>query len=127
MASSQYLLVTAESALVDLLSFSLLSSVAGDDSTLRLRRTIRDVCLKLLPQAIGLADAFSFSDWELDRCARTSIQVMYNSLIVFNSSLGRYDGRVYESLWERAQLEPLNRSEIPDGYEVCAFGPLVRW
>jgi hypothetical protein len=34
------------------------------------------------------------------------------------SALGVYDGNVYEALWERAKTEPLNRREVPEGYEV---------
>lgn len=34
------------------------------------------------------------------------------------SALGVHDGKVYEALWERAQKEPLNATEVPDGYEV---------
>ncbi|THH33351.1 hypothetical protein EUX98_g807 [Antrodiella citrinella] len=94
-----YLLTTIETALVDVLSFHILSSTTNEDPTVQIRRSIRDICLNLLPQAVGLTDAFGFTDWELD------------------SSLGRFDGNVYESLWERAQMEPLNQSEVPDGYE----------
>ena len=39
-------------------------------------------------------------------------------MITVSSALGVYDGRVYEALWHRAQSEPLNMSELPDGYEV---------
>ena len=41
-----------------------------------------------------------------------------HSDIFLYSALGVYDGKVYEALWERAQSEPLNRKEVPDGYEV---------
>ena len=34
------------------------------------------------------------------------------------SALGVYDGNAYETLYKMAQLEPLNASEIPEGYEV---------
>ena len=34
------------------------------------------------------------------------------------SALGVYDGKVYEALWDRAQKDPLNDAEVPDGYEV---------
>lgn len=43
------------------------------------------------PHAIKLADSWQFSDWQLD------------------SSLGRYDGNVYEDMFHRAsELNPLN-------------------
>ncbi|CAL1698461.1 unnamed protein product [Somion occarium] len=99
-----YLLTTLESALVDLLSFGLPPGDSSPgrssaDPTSSLRAAIKNLCLKLLPESIGLTDAFGFSDWELD------------------SSLGVYDGRVYESLWDKAQTEPLNKMELPPGYE----------
>ena len=34
------------------------------------------------------------------------------------SALGVFDGNVYESLWKRAQAEPLNKTEVPPGYQV---------
>jgi acyl-CoA oxidase len=40
-------------------------------------------------------------------------------LMFLASALGVSDGRVYEALWRNAQTEPLNRDEVPDGYEVC--------
>ncbi len=39
-------------------------------------------------------------------------------LRVYPSALGVYDGNVYESLWKRAQSEPLNASEVTEGYKV---------
>lgn len=62
---------------------------------------VKNLCQEILPESIGLTDAFGYSDWELD------------------SALGVYDGRVYESLWARVQKEPLNQTEVPDGYSVC--------
>ncbi|MCJ1308408.1 fatty-acyl coenzyme A oxidase [Agyrium rufum] len=46
---------------------------------------------EIRPHAIRLVDAWNFPDWQLD------------------SSLGRYDGKVYEDLFKRAsELNPLN-------------------
>lgn len=90
-----YLLSTVEGSLTDFLTFDLIKG----GQTKSLRRTISRLCQELLPNAIGLTDAFGFSDWELD------------------SALGVYDGRVYEALWARVQTEPLNRTEVPDAYE----------
>jgi len=109
-----YLLTSVENALVDLLSFGLLPTSlshrlhADGDCTRILRTVIQQQYLKLLPQTIGLTDAFGFSDWELD------------------SALGVHDGKVYEALWERAQLDPLNKTEIPDGYEEYIRPILLR-
>lgn len=38
--------------------------------------------------------------------------------LLSTSALGVRDGNVYEALWNRAQTEPLNESDIPSGYEV---------
>ncbi|TRM55468.1 acyl-CoA dehydrogenase/oxidase C-terminal [Schizophyllum amplum] len=91
-----YLLTSAEAALPDLLAHGLL---CGPGEVAGLRRAISALCAALVPHAIGLSDAFGFTDWELD------------------SALGVYDGRVYEALWERAQREPLNEKEVTDAYE----------
>ncbi|OCH87691.1 acyl-CoA oxidase [Obba rivulosa] len=101
-----YLLTTVENGLVDVLSFRLLpqstasSASRSDDSTRTLRVAIKQLCQEILPEAIGLTDAFGFSDWELD------------------SALGVFDGRVYEALYARAQTEPLNGTEVPEAYEA---------
>lgn len=60
---------------------------------LELARTKRTLALlgELRPHAVRLVDAWQFSDWALD------------------SSLGRYDGKVYEDMFHRAsELNPLN-------------------
>ena len=36
-----------------------------------------------------------------------------------------YNGKVYEALWNRAQAEPLNRTEVPDAYE-SAIKPILQ-
>jgi len=45
------------------------------DAVISLRQTISQICLELVPQAIGLTDAFGFSDWELDRSGHLSFPV----------------------------------------------------
>ncbi|KAJ7748084.1 peroxisomal oxidase [Mycena metata] len=99
-----YLLTTLESSLVDLLSFGLFRATPGHpprsrDPTRLLRVAIAGLCDELVPEAIGLTDAFGFTDWELD------------------SALGVYDGKVYEALWARVQNEPLNQTEVTEAYE----------
>ncbi|KAL1739044.1 hypothetical protein HDZ31DRAFT_69351 [Schizophyllum fasciatum] len=59
-----YLLTSAEAALPDLLTHGL---VCGPDEVATLRRAVSNLCARLVPHAIGLTDAFGFSDWELDR------------------------------------------------------------
>ncbi|KAH7928004.1 acyl-CoA oxidase [Leucogyrophana mollusca] len=102
-----YLLTTAEAALVDLFSFGLICRDGASDPTRSLRLAISTLCAELLPDAIGLTDAFGFSDWALD------------------SALGVHDGRVYEALWNRAQAEPLNRDDATPAYED-SIKPMLR-
>ncbi|KAK7024780.1 acyl-coenzyme A oxidase [Favolaschia claudopus] len=100
-----YLLTSVEGALVDLLSFGLFRATPtgnparSRDPTRALRLAIAGLCAELLPEAIGLTDAFGFTDWELD------------------SALGVYDGKVYEALWERVRHEPLNQTDVTEAYE----------
>ncbi|KAG5219747.1 oxidase [Salix suchowensis] len=96
-----HLLTTVESALVDILSFGLLAtSEQGRDPTLTLRKAVKALCEELLPEAIGLTDAFGFTDFEL------------------NSALGVSDGNAYQALWDAAQTEPLNQDEVTPAYQV---------
>ncbi|KAI0331414.1 acyl-CoA oxidase [Cubamyces sp. BRFM 1775] len=107
-----YLLTSVERGLVDILAFNLLPEKATSelqlDTARSLRTAIKKLCVELLPEAIGLTDGFGFSDWELD------------------SALGRYDGNAYEELWKRTQVEPLNKTEVPEGYEEYIKPLLVR-
>ena len=49
---------------------------------------------EIRPNAVALVDAFDYPDKILQSC------------------LGRYDGRVYEALWEYCQQSPLNEKEV---------------
>ncbi|PPQ69969.1 hypothetical protein CVT24_003673 [Panaeolus cyanescens] len=102
-----YLLTTVEGALTDLLSFGIIRSTSIADPTRPVRLAVQEVCKDLLPEVIGLTDAFGFNDWDLD------------------SALGVYDGRVYEALWERAQAEPLNKTEVTAAYEA-SIKPILK-
>lgn len=67
--------------------------LARTNSVMKLLKEIR-------PHALRLVDSWDFPDWQLD------------------SSLGRYDGKVYEDLFYRAsQLNPLNDITV-DPYPV---------
>lgn len=98
-----YLLTSAESALVDLFSVGLIRHMGAGDPTQDLRLAIKALCVEVLPNVIGLTDAFGFSDWSLD------------------SALGVFDGRVYEALWRRVQMEPMNKDEV-----TPAYAPYIR-
>ncbi|KHN98370.1 acyl-coenzyme A oxidase 1 [Metarhizium album ARSEF 1941] len=69
------------------------TSGASTVRQIQLARTRRTLSLlkEIRPHAVKLVDAWKFSDWQLD------------------SSLGRYDGRVYEDMFHRAsEINPLN-------------------
>ena len=58
-------------------------------------KTVMKLLEEIRPHAVRLVDAWRFPDWQLD------------------SSLGRYDGKVYEDLFERASdMNPLNALTI---------------
>ena len=59
---------------------------------------VRALLKELKPDVIGLVDAFDFPDFLL------------------NSALGRYDGKVYEGLYNWALKEPLNQTKVVPGY-----------
>ncbi|KAF8147662.1 peroxisomal oxidase [Crassisporium funariophilum] len=107
-----YLLTTVEGGFTDLLSFGVIRPIdfpsKSRDPTHSVRLAVQRLCEELLPEAIGLTDAFGFTDWELD------------------SALGVFNGKVYEALWERAQQEPLNSTDIPAAYEVSIKSILER-
>jgi acyl-CoA oxidase len=64
----------------------------------------RQLVLRQLPvvraNAVRLTDAFDFSDFEL------------------NSTIGRFDGDMYRALVAEAAHEPLNRTQVPEGFQL---------
>ncbi|CAO1628300.1 unnamed protein product [Jaminaea pallidilutea] len=79
-------------------------AVLGPKSVLALEAAIRGLVEEILPQAIPLCDAFGWTDWEL------------------GSSLGRKDGRVYESLMAEAEGNPLNHAPPKDAGDAEQVG-----
>lgn len=72
------------------------------DQVLLLNEAVNGLLVDLRKDAVALVDAFDFTDHTL------------------NSSLGRYNGDVYEHMYQWAQKEPLNNppfSVQPPGYE----------
>ncbi|KAK9144548.1 hypothetical protein Sjap_004451 [Stephania japonica] len=59
---------------------------------------LRHLYDQVRPNAVALVDAFNYTDHYL------------------GSVLGRYDGNVYPKLYEEAWKDPLNDSDVPDGY-----------
>ncbi|XP_075166655.1 acyl-coenzyme A oxidase 1-like [Haematobia irritans] len=62
----------------------------------RLEKSLKSI----RPDAVAICDGFDFHD---------------NTL---TSTLGCYDGNVYERIYEAAKLNPLNRQEVPDVYHT---------
>lgn len=56
------------------------------------------VLADIRPNAVSLVDAFEFSDSQLDSC------------------LGRYDGNVYQALYEYAKASPFNQKDVTDSF-----------
>lgn len=63
---------------------------------------INELLDEIRPDAIALTDAFGYSDHDL------------------KSTLGRYDGNVYEAIYEEAKRNPLNMSDTMVGWEKYA-------
>lgn len=78
-------------------SFTMTAAVLPE-SVYTLQNTMLDLMAELRPHAVKLVDAWSIPDWLL------------------NSALGRYDGKVYEELFDMAHRKnPLNKTTFnPD-------------
>ncbi|KAK4509884.1 uncharacterized protein ATC70_007188 [Mucor velutinosus] len=81
------------------LSEFLLSGYLSPEQSAMLKEQILSLLDKVRPEAVGLVDAFALPDYYL------------------HSALGRYDGRVYESMTKMAEAEPLNHTRVVAGYE----------
>ncbi|KAL7825880.1 hypothetical protein SRHO_G00336180, partial [Serrasalmus rhombeus] len=64
----------------------------------QITQRIKALLAEIRPNAVALVDSFDYHDEML------------------NSVLGRYDGNVYESMFEWAKRSPLNRTEVHESY-----------
>jgi acyl-CoA oxidase len=64
-----------------------------------LSRQLKEVMFQIRKDAVPLVDAFNFSDTTL------------------NSAIGRYDGKVYEALFDSALKNPLNQFDVSPGFD----------
>ncbi|XP_045771127.1 probable peroxisomal acyl-coenzyme A oxidase 1 isoform X1 [Maniola jurtina] len=85
-----YLMYWALEKTGDLLKYASVSKKDLDE----LQRRYEELLAELRPNAVGLVDAFDLRDE------------------ILHSSLGSYDGRVYERLMEEAQKSPLNAEPV---------------
>uniref|UniRef100_W8AQW7 Acyl-coenzyme A oxidase n=2 Tax=Ceratitis capitata TaxID=7213 RepID=W8AQW7_CERCA len=90
-----YLVQTVLRHMNDILRFTPIS-----DANLRSLQNRLELSLKKLrPDAVAICDGFDYHDR------------------VLNSTLGCYDGNVYERLFEAAKKSPLNQKPVPDSFE----------
>ncbi|XP_069177751.1 peroxisomal acyl-coenzyme A oxidase 1-like isoform X1 [Procambarus clarkii] len=70
---------------------------SGENMSL-LEGELCDLLALLRPQAVPLVDAFNMHD------------------LLLNSTLGSWDGNVYQRLYDEAQKSPLNKTDVPKAY-----------
>lgn len=71
------------------------SAAATVKQIMLIRQTVLHIIKDIRPHAVKLVDAWDFPDFQMD------------------SSLGRYDGKVYEDMFYRAsELNPLNKITV---------------
>ncbi|KAL0078780.1 acyl-CoA dehydrogenase/oxidase C-terminal [Phycomyces blakesleeanus] len=100
--SALFALYTMEQELAEFLLPGYLSS----EQTAMLKAQVISLLDEIRPNAVGLVDAFALPDYFL------------------HSALGKYDGKVYEAMTQMAEREPLNHTQVVQGYEEC-IKPLI--
>lgn len=70
-------------------------NILTDSQVTQVHQRIKELLTVIRPDAVTLVDAFDFQDVSL------------------GSVLGRYDGNVYENLFEWAKTSPLNKTQVP--------------
>ncbi|KAG8446156.1 hypothetical protein GDO86_013855 [Hymenochirus boettgeri] len=78
----------------DFIKAGLLTAVQID----QVQQRIKDLLSVIRPNAVALVDAFDYSDRQL------------------GSVLGRYDGNVYENMFEWAKKSPLNKTQVHESF-----------
>lgn len=78
--------------------------ILTDSQITQVHQRIKELLTVIRPDAVALVDAFDFQDVSL------------------GSVLGRYDGNVYENLFEWAKKSPLNKAEVKKN--TLSFPPL---
>lgn len=64
---------------------------------------VKELLMAIRPEAVALVDAFDFQD------------------VTLGSVLGRYDGNVYENMFEWAKKSPLNKTEVKSKNSFSPF------
>ncbi|XP_069338963.1 peroxisomal acyl-coenzyme A oxidase 1 isoform X1 [Eulemur rufifrons] len=73
-------------------------NIMTESQITQVNQRIKELLTLIRPDAIALVDAFDFQD------------------VTLGSVLGRYDGNVYENLFEWAKKSPLNKTEVHESY-----------
>jgi len=73
--------------------------ILASDQFRLINTAITSLLSDIRPDCVPLCDSFDYSDYSL------------------KSTIGRYDGNVYEALFDAAQHSTLNRQEVFEGYE----------
>lgn len=69
----------------------------------QVNQRVLELLAVIRPNAVALVDAFDYKD------------------ITLGSVLGRYDGNVYENLFEWAKKSPLNKTEVNNNLSIFFF------
>ncbi|ELW68301.1 Peroxisomal acyl-coenzyme A oxidase 1 [Tupaia chinensis] len=73
-------------------------SIMTESQIAHVNQRIKELLTLIRPDAVALVDAFDFQD------------------VTLGSVLGRYDGNVYENLFEWAKNSPLNKTQVHQSY-----------
>uniref|UniRef100_UPI00398E9DBA peroxisomal acyl-coenzyme A oxidase 1 isoform X2 n=1 Tax=Pristiophorus japonicus TaxID=55135 RepID=UPI00398E9DBA len=74
------------------------AGILNDAQIFQVQQRVKELLAVLRPNAVALVDAFDYPD------------------AVLASVLGRYDGNVYEHLFEWAKRSPLNKTEVHESF-----------
>lgn len=92
-------LYAVDNALLNLKHLMRFVTITQEDVA-NLQDRLENVLARIRPNAVGLVDSFDISDK------------------VLNSTLGAYDGNVYERLFEDAMKSPLNQEPVNKSFEL---------
>jgi len=70
------------------------AAILTDAQVIQVNQHVKELLAIIRPNAVALVDSFDFHDVHL------------------GSVLGRYDGNVYENMFEWAKKSPLNKTEV---------------
>ncbi|XP_047614844.1 peroxisomal acyl-coenzyme A oxidase 1 isoform X2 [Phacochoerus africanus] len=73
-------------------------SILTEAQVTHVNERVKELLMAIRPEAVALVDAFDFQD------------------VTLGSVLGRYDGNVYENMFEWAKKSPLNKTEVHESY-----------